>query len=152
MLDNLYLFFAFKHSKKSMMLKTDRLKFTLLSSTIQLVMIPILYWSLYELASLFHKPYVRLSSSDGMDFYPLMLEYLRVFVVICVLFTQVLQMIIKKELIVSVFNLTWIGFIVWFTQGDLSYRPYTYGLLLFCIALTFPMRLTIHKLFSKKTI
>lgn len=127
-----------------------RMRHALMSSVIQLVMIPILYWSLYELASLFHKPYVRLSSSDGMDFYPLMLEYLRVFVVICVLFTQVLQIIIKKELIVSVFHLTWIGFIVWFTQGDLSYRPYTYGLLLFCIALTFPIRLTINRIFVKK--
>lgn len=134
------------------MLKTDRLKFTLLSSTIQLVMIPILYWSLYELVSLFHKPYVRLSSSDDMDFYPLMLEYLSIFVVICVISTQALQVFIKKELLVSAFHLAWIGFIVWFTQGDLIYRPYTYGLLLFCIALTFPARLIIHRLFSKKTI
>lgn len=131
------------------MTRTQGIKFGVLSSFIQIAVIPIAYWILYKTASIFHEPYVRLSSSDGMDFYPLMLEYLRVFVVICVLFTQVLQIIIKKELIVSAFHLTWIGFIVWFTQGDLSYRPYTCGLLLFCIALTFPIRLTINRIFVK---
>jgi hypothetical protein len=129
-----------------MMLKTDRLKFTLFSSIIQLVMIPILYWSLYELASLFHKPYVRLRSSDGMDFYPLMLEYLRVFVVICVVCTNLLQMIIKRETIVFLFHASWVMFIVWFTQGSLLHRPYTYGLVLFCISFTIPTRIIVRKL------
>lgn len=129
-----------------------RILFTIIASIIQLMMIPILHWGLYELASLFHKPYVRLSSSDGMDFYYLMLEYLRVFVVICVVCTNLLQMVIKREIFVSLFHASWILFIVWFTQGDLSYRPYTYGLVLFCIALTFPTRLTIHHFFWKRCI
>ncbi len=126
------------------------IQFAIVSSIIQLTMIPILYWSLYELASLFHKPYVRLSSSDGMDFYYLMLKYLRVFVVICVVCTNLLQLIIKREIIVSLFHASWVWFIIWFTQGDLSYRPYTYGLLLFCIALTIPVRLTINRIFGEK--
>jgi hypothetical protein len=123
-----------------------RILFVIIASIIQLTMIPMLYWILYELASLFHKPYVRLSSSDGMDFYYLMLEYLRVFVVICVVCTNLLQLVIKREIIVSLFHASWVMFIVWFTQGDLSYRPYTYGLLLFCIALTIPTRIIVRKL------
>src|SRR5690554_76303 len=120
--------------------------FVIITTLIQLVMILISYWALYGIARIFHKPYVRLNSSDGMDFYPLMLIYLKWFVIICIALTNIIQELLKNEFITLLAHTSWIIFIIWFTIGDLHYRPYDYGLILFCIILTIPIRFLTRKL------
>lgn len=128
------------------MKKTSGIQFVIVTSIIQLVMILISYGFLYGIASIFHDPYVRTSSSDGMDFYPLVLYYLTWFVIICVTLTNLIQEVFRNTFYVTLIHISWIIFIVWFTIGDLFYRPYDYGLILFCITTTVPFRIYIRKL------
>lgn len=118
----------------------------IISILLQLLSIPFIYWTLYAIALLFHEPYVR-TGGDGMDFYGLTLIYLTWFVIITLPILSLIQvfLIINKSVSILL-HLGWFVFIVWFTQGDLKYRPYDYGLILFCIGLTIVMRLVINKM------
>ena len=127
------------------MKKIRGLTFIIITTLIQLVFILLSYWILYGIARIFHEPFVRMSSSDGMDFYPLTLIYLTWFVIISAMITNFIQELINYELIITFLHATWISFIVWFTVGELHYRPYDYGLILFCITLTIPIRILTRK-------
>ena len=127
------------------MKKVRGIPFMIITTLIQLVMILISYWVLYGVATIFHQPYVRLNSSDGIDFYPLTLIYLTWFVIICITITNIIQEMFENEFITTLVHASWIIFIIWFTIGDLYYRPYDYGLILFCIILTIPIRFLIRK-------
>lgn len=127
------------------MKKIRGIPFVIITTLIQLVMILISHWILYGVARMFHEPYVRLNSSDGIDFYPLMLIYLTCFVIICIILTNIIQELFKNEFITTLIHTSWIIFIIWLTIGDLHYRPYDYGLILFCIILTIPIRFLTRK-------
>lgn len=127
------------------MKKFRGIQFVIITTLIQLVMILISYWILYGVARIFHEPYVRLNSSDGIDFYPLMLFNLTWFVIICITLTNIIQELFKNEFITTLVHTSWIIFIIWFTIGNLHYRPYDYGLILLCIILTIPIRFLTRK-------
>ena len=127
------------------MKKIRGLLFVIITTLIQLALIPVAYLILYGIARIFHEPYVRIDSSDGMDFYPLTLIYLTWFVIISVAITNFFQELFKNEVIITFIHVSWISFIIWFTIGDLHYRPYDYGLILFCITLTIPIRILMRK-------
>ena|SRR5690554_1065538 len=127
------------------MKKIRGLTFIIITTLIQLVLILVSYWILYGIARIFHEPYVRMSSSDGMDFYGFMLIYLTWFVIISVALTNFIQELFKNEIVTTLLHASWIFFIIWFTIGDLHYRPYDYGLILFCITLTIPIRILTRK-------
>jgi hypothetical protein len=121
-------------------------KKVIISILLQLILIPTSYWLLYAIARIFHEPYVRVGG-DGMGFYALTLIYLTWFVVITLPILNLIQaFLIKNEFISTLLHFGWFAFIVWFTQGDLEYRPYDYGLVLFCIGLTIGTRLIINKI------
>lgn len=102
----------------------------------QLISIPTLHWILYGIALLFHEPHLRMGS-DGMDFYGLTLLYLTGFVIVTLPLLNIIQAYVIKNIWGSVLaHIGWFAFIVWFTKGDLVYRPYDYGLLLFCVGTT----------------
>jgi hypothetical protein len=128
------------------MKKIRGIQFVLITTLIQLVMILLSYVVLYGIARTFHQPYVRMSSSDGMDFYPLMLIYLTWFVIIFVPLTNFIQELFNNEVFATLIHASWIIFIIWFTFGSLKHRPYDYGLILFCIILTLPIRIYSRKL------
>lgn len=117
-----------------------------ISILLQLISIPILHWFLYGIALLFHEPHFRMGS-DGMDFYGLTLIFLTGFVVVTLPLLNIIQAYVIKNKTVSVLgHMGWFAFIVWYTQGDLAYRPYDYGLLLFCVGTTIVSRLIFNKL------
>ena len=76
------------------MKKIRGLLFVIITTLIQLALIPVAYLILYGIARIFHEPYVRIDSSDGMDFYPLTLIYLTWFVIISVAITNFFSRII----------------------------------------------------------
>lgn len=116
-----------------------------LSIFLQLVSIPILYLVSYEIALVFHKPHVSYGSG-GMNFYKLTLYFLSYFVAISLPILNVVQhYLLKNNIIAVLIHLGWFATIVWVTESDLTYRPYTYGLLLCCVGSTILSRLLIHK-------
>lgn len=127
------------------MKKISGIPFVISSILIQLITIPVLNELLYAFASLFHEKHVRTSSSDGMDFYPLTLYFVTISVIIFVLLTTILQEFFKNEWFITGSHALWLSFIIKDTWGDLMFRPYEYGLLLFCIVLTIPIRIQVRK-------
>tara|TARA_Y100000739_G_C20223243_1_gene290995 strand:+ start:50 stop:454 length:405 start_codon:yes stop_codon:yes gene_type:complete len=122
-----------------------------ISILLQLLLIPISYWIIYAIARVFHEPYVR-SGGDGMDFYALTLIYLTWFVIITLPILNLIQVvIIKNKIISTLLHISWFVFIIWFTKGDLKYRPYDYGLILFCVGLTIGTRLLINEIIKLPT-
>lgn len=125
------------------------LKKLTISITIQLASIPVLYWMLYTIAKVFHEPYVR-GGSDGMDFYGLTLMCLAWFVALTLpVLNIVIELVVKNKLVSTLIHSAWFIFIATFTIGDLRYRPYDYGLILFCIGTTIGSRLFIERLIGK---
>ena len=124
-------------------MKVRGIKFIMISILIQCIINFISYLSLYTIASIFHESNV--SYHRGIDFYPLMLMYLTWFVIVCITLTTFVQQFIQNELFITGLHLSWLIFIILFTIGDLKYRPYDFGLIIFCIALTLPVRIITRK-------
>lgn len=115
-----------------------------LSIFLQLLSIPIFYWILYAIAKLFHEPR---TGGDGMDFNELELLYLSAFIIVTLPFLNfVLAYWVPNMLLSILIHLAWIILIVWIFIDDLSYHPYDFGLILFCIGLTLPIRLILIRL------
>ncbi|MGV3613095.1 MAG: hypothetical protein ACO1N0_19195 [Fluviicola sp.] len=127
------------------MKKINGIPFVVVSIVIQLIAIPLLNSMLYSLASLFHEKHVRTSTSDGMDFYGFALIFVTISVIIFVLLTTILQEFFKNEGLITLLHASWLSYLINATWGDLMYRPYEYGLLLFCIVLTIPIRILVRK-------
>lgn len=129
------------------------IKKTAISIVLQLISIPLLYFLLYWIASYFHEPYYR--DGGGVDFYYLTLIYLTWFILITLPILNLIQSYwIKNRNLNILMHIGWFVFIVWYTQGDLSYRPYDYGLILFCVGSTILTRLIFNTAllsFSAKT-
>lgn len=99
----------------------------------QLLLIPFFYFMLYEIALLFHKPFIP-TNGDGMDFYKITITFLTLFVIITLPLLNLIQTFLVKYEIISVsMHFIWFVFIAWFTKGDLIYRPYDFGLILFVL-------------------
>lgn len=123
------------------------IKRTVASIVLQLISIPLLYLLLYWIASWFHKPYFR--DGGGMDFYYLTLIYLTWFVLITLPILNFIQFWIKNRALNILIHIGWFAFIVWYTQGDLRYRPFDYGLILFCVGSTIFTRLLFNNITNK---
>lgn len=110
-----------------------------LSILIQLISIPFFYWILYAIAKLFHEPR---TGGDGLDFYKWGLLFLSAIIIVTLpLLNFVLAYWVRNKLSSILIHLVWIILIVWIFKDELSYHPYDFGLILFCIGLTLPIRL-----------
>ena len=117
------------------------------SVIIQLVSIPLLYMTLYNIAIIFHKPTIN-NGSDRMDFYIFTLYFLTIFVLLTLPVLNFIILKINNEIISILLHIFWFIFIVWFTLGDLHYRPYDYGLILFCVGSTIISRPIIQTIYN----
>lgn len=119
-----------------------------ISSLLQLIFIPITYWILYAIARIFHEPHTQMGS-DGMDFYPLTLYYLSLFVIVSLPILNLIQAFLLRQTIIPILlHWAWLGLIIWTTRGDLAYRPYDFGIILFVIGLTIGTRLVFNRILS----
>jgi len=124
------------------MIKTQGIRYILISSIVQLISILLAHWVIYSVVSNFHKSYVSIDGGEGMGY---MLTYLIWFVFFSVLLTTIIQEIFRNEFVISSIHVLWILFIIWDTSEELEYRPYNYGLILFCISLSLPVRILLRK-------
>ncbi len=107
------------------------MKRILISTIILLGTIPIIYGVLYAVASLFHE---ASPEPSGIDFYPLIIQYLIIYVTISLSVLNIIFIrVIHNPIIKVLIHLIWLTTIIWFLWGDLKYRPYDCGLILFCI-------------------
>lgn len=129
-----------KHSKY----RYSGISFLIISFFTQIIAIPIIHFILYSIALIFHTPFIC-EICGGMDLYPLVLIYIFTVNTIITFLLTLLQEILENEFLISGLHLTWYLFVVWFSFGDLKYRPYEHGLLLFCLGLQIPLRILIRK-------
>lgn len=121
----------------------------IISILVQLLLIPIFYFVLYRFALLFHEPYIP-TSGDGMDFYKITIIFLTLFVLITLPILNLIQsFLVKNEIVSASIHFIWFVCIIWFTKGDLLYRPYDFGLIIFCVGFTIFTRLIINKILEQ---
>lgn len=96
----------------------------------------------------FHEPQIR-HGGDGMDFYKIILNIIIIAVIVCVFITSIVEEIFTNRFKITIFHLSWIAIILLATSNELERRPYDYGLILFCIFLTVPIRILLNKIFHE---
>lgn len=80
-----------------------------------------------------------------MDFYAFTLIRVGFFVLFYTIIVTSVREVTKSELLASTMHGVAILFIWSSTENELHHRPYDYGLILVCIALTFPVRRLFRK-------
>ena len=119
----------------------------IISSTFQLISIPIVYWTIYGIAIIFHP---RKPEPRGIDFYPFLLLYLGGFLSITIpLLNWIFTYIVLNNKVSIIAHVCWFTFIIWMTKNDLLYRPYDYGLIAFAIGTTLLSRPIFNKIIKK---
>ncbi len=117
----------------------------ILSILLQIILIPVTYYILYGIARIFHEP--NTASHGGMDFYKYTLLFLTAYVVITLpVLNWIQHYFIRNARVAVLIHVGWFLLIVWFTRRDLAYRPYDYGLILFCVGLSIVTRPLISRM------
>lgn len=125
-------------------------KYIVIASLIQLISIPVLYWIGYGIGRTFHAPSIPGYMDRGIiDFYPFVLKLLTWFTIISIPLITIFREWLKSETATIIVHILWFSFIVWFTFGELKYRPLDYGLILICVGSTIVTRIIISRLIKE---
>lgn len=119
-----------------------RIGLSLLKSLLLLLSIPVLYWTGYKVASLFHTPGVEGGNvAYGLTLHQLL--WVLVFSIPAIVFLHDFR--IKKEKVTVWIHLCWFVALCLLTTSTLAYQPYEFGLLLACIGSTIVTRVLLDR-------
>lgn len=108
---------------------------------LQMIMLVLMYQFFYQIALFFHKP----NSITPHNFYGLTLILLTYFIVLSIPVLTIIETLLNNLKKQTFVNWLWILLIIILTFDEITYQPYDFGLIIFCITFSVILKQYLRK-------